>query len=394
MTIFDIFKTIGGFLFDISWIWLPVILAIAFFDAWMYYIRRVYWQGIDWIVLEINPPRDIDRTPKIMEQVFAGFWGIFGTVGTKYEKYIEGKIQDYFSAEIVGIGGEIHFFMRLPSKFRNLVEAQIYSQYPQAEIKEVDDYVNNLPTDIPNKNWNLWGARLALVKNEAFPIRTYMQQIDIISRPTAPPFIDPLGGLMEVLSKLKKDEQIWIQIVFRPVADKWTEKSKKLVADLMAKTSRTSVPTEEGDVVSVQMLSPGEREIIGLVEQKAAKKAYESKIQFAYFGRQEVFSMANVGATFGLFNQFAGLNTNVLKPDSYTITKAYYLFAKERKIYKQRRLLRMMKQRSFWERGYILNIEELASLFHFPTTAVKAPMTPWLEMKRAEPPLGLPTAQV
>ena len=120
--------------------------------------------GIQWIVLEIKPPREIERSPKIMEQVFAGFWGIFGTVATKYEKYIKGKLQDYLSAEIVGIDGEIHFFLRIPAKYRNLVEAQIYAQYPQAEIKEVDDYIKNIPADIPNKNWDLWGSRLKLAQ--------------------------------------------------------------------------------------------------------------------------------------------------------------------------------------------------------------------------------------
>lgn len=370
---------------------MPVVLAIAFFSTWMYYIRRVYWQGIDWILLEIKPPRDIERTPKIMEQVFAGFWGIFGTVGNKYEKYVLGKIQDYFTFELVGINGEIHFFMRIPSKFRNLMEAQIYSQYPQAEIRQVDDYVDTIPADVPNKNWNLWGARLKLDKNDAYPIRTYLQLVDVVPRPTAPPFIDPVGGLMEVMSKLQPGEQIWIQVLFRPAKDDWVDKSKKVVAELMAKARPSAMPTEEGSFLPIQMLSPGEREIVNFIEQKAAKKAFESKLQFLYFGRTELFSMANVGALMGMFNQFAALNTNVFKPDSYA-TKAYYIFGKQRKIFKQRRMFRLMKQRSFWERGYILNIEELASVCHFPTTSVKAPMTPWLESKSAEPPLGLPTA--
>jgi len=366
---------------------------VVFIESWMYYIRRVYWQGLDWIVLEIKPPKDSERSPKIMEQVFAGLWGIFGTVATKYEKYIKGKIQDYMSFEIVGLNGEIHFLIRTLSKYRNLVESQIYSQYPQAEIREVEDYVNNVPSDIPNKNWDLWGCRLKLVKDERYPIRTYMQQMDIVTGKSVPQFIDPLAGLMEVMGKLRPGEQIWIQIVCRPIADSWADKSigkKGLVAELMAKARPVASP--EGVVAPMALLSPGEREIISLVEQKAAKKAFETKVQFAYIGRREFFSMPTVGATMGLFNQFAALNTNGLKPDSVTTTKANYLFAKQRKIFKQRRMLRLLKTRSFWEQGYILNIEELASLFHFPTIAVKGPMTPWLEKRTAEPPIGLPIA--
>ena len=391
MSVFEVFTSTINFLLNVSWVWLPFVLAVAFFETWIYYIRRVYWQGIDWRILEIKPPRDVERTPKIMEQVIAGFWGIFGTVTTKYQKYFKGAMQDYFSLEMVGADGEIHFFVRAAAKFRNLIESQIYSQYPQAEIREVEDYVHNVPSDIPNKNWDIWGARLKLSKSDVYPIRTYMQHVDIISRPTSPPFIDPLAGLMEVMSKLKQGEQVWIQILIRPVADDWVKRSDKEVQSIISKLRPAAIPTEAGAAVPMQMMSPGQREILTLIEQKAAKKGYEAKVQFGYMGRREIFAMPNVGAVMGLFNQFAALNANGLRPDAVTTTKANYAFAKQRKIFKQRRLIRMLRTRSFWEKGYILNIEELASLFHFPTTSVKAPMTPWLEVKKAEPPMGLPT---
>ncbi len=387
MNVFEVFIFLAGIIVELYWLWLPVVLAIVFFSAWMYYIRRVYWQGIKWVVLEIKPPRDNEQTPKIMEQVFAGFWGIFGNVSTKLDKYVRGITQDYFTLEMAGIDGSIHFFARVPAKFRNLLEAQIYSKYPQAEIREVEDYVNGVPFDLPNKNWNLWGARFKLAKDSVYPLRTYMQHVEIISRPTIPLFIDPMAGLMEVMSKLQQGEQIWIQLFIRPVQDDWVDKSRAEVKKLMAE-AMPKAALEDGTALGMPVLSPGDREIISGIEEKASKKAYESKVLFVYIGRTELFSMANVSATMSLFNQFAALNMNALKPGF--MTKAYYLFAAQRKIFKQRKLMRMMRTRSFWERGYILNIEELASVYHFPTSAIKAPMTPWVESKHAEPPLGLP----
>ncbi|MEK7160759.1 MAG: hypothetical protein AAB724_01900, partial [Patescibacteria group bacterium] len=126
--------------FTTAWFWSPFILAIIFFDTWMYYIQRAYWRKLDWMILEVKPPREVENSPKNMEQIFAGLWGVFGTVGNKYEKYIKGMMQDYFSFEIVGINGTIHFYLRTLRKYRNVVEAQVYSQYPQAEIKEAEDY--------------------------------------------------------------------------------------------------------------------------------------------------------------------------------------------------------------------------------------------------------------
>jgi hypothetical protein len=81
---------------------------------------------------------------------------------------------------------------------------------------------------------------------------------------------------------------------------------------------------------------------------------------------------------------------NSLKPDAPTMTKANYAFAKTRKAYKQRVLMKMLRSRVFFEKGFILNIEELATLFHFPTVAVQAPMTPYVELKKGGPPVDLP----
>jgi len=390
MTPFELSKVIFNYLLDVWWLWLPVVLAIAFFDTWMYYIRRVYWQGIQWVLLEIKPPRDMEQSPKIMEQVFAGFWGIFGTITTKYQKYVRGFIQDYFVFEIVGIDGGIHFFVRAPAKFRNLIESHIWSHYPQTEVKEVEDYVKNIPADIPNKNWDFWATKMKLAQPDAYPLRTYMMQLDVISSKGISQFIDPLGGLMEVMSKLRQGEQIWIQIFIRPQADRWAEDAKRFAIKLMEQARPAPVVTE-GASAPFPMLSPGQRESIGLVEQKAAKKAYETKVHLAYLGRRDIFAMPNVGASMGFFNQFSALNGNTILPDSKAMTKAYYFLAKQRKIYKQRKMIRLLRERTFWEKGFTLNIEELASLYHFPSSSVKAPMTPWLATKKAEPPLSLPT---
>ncbi|MDD2731024.1 MAG: hypothetical protein PHW33_02765, partial [Candidatus Portnoybacteria bacterium] len=124
MEAFELYVKYLGLFLDTAWIWMPVVLAVVFFESWMYYIQRHYWQKLDWVLLEIKPPREVERTPKTMEQIFAGFWGSYGTVSTKYEKYIKGMLQDYFSVELAVDGGTVHFYIRTLRKYRDLVEAQ------------------------------------------------------------------------------------------------------------------------------------------------------------------------------------------------------------------------------------------------------------------------------
>ncbi len=419
--VFNFYLKFLDWFFLTSWLWLPFLLVIVFFESWMYYIQRLYWQKLEWIILEVKPPREIEKTPKNMEQIFAGLWGSFGNVSTKYQKYVQGMLQDYFSFEIVGLNGEIHFYLRLLKKYRNLVEAQIYSQYPQAEIKEVEDYVSQIPPDVPNKKWNLWGCRLKLDRDSAYPLRTYVHLIDLTK--SDQPFLDPLASLMEFMGKLKYGEQIWIQLVFRPIADDWRVKARAVADKLLGKkgalkggvikteirtwresiqnvthefladkslTSKTEIKKEEPPSL-MMFLSPGEKDIIIGIEEKASKKGYEAKIQWAYIAPRDIYSSGCISAVMGIFNQFANLNMNTLKPDQHTMTRAFYAFAKMRKAYKQRVLMRLLRRRSFWEHGYILNIEELATLYHFPTIGVMAPMTPYVPVKKGGPPVGLPT---
>lgn len=408
--------------FKIGWIWLPFLLALLFFKSWMYYIQRFYWRNLDWVMLEVKPPKEIANTPKNMEQIFAGLWGAFGNFGTKHQKYFLGMLQDYFSFELAGLNGEIHFYLRVLRKYRDLAEAQFYSQYPQAEIREVEDYTERLPEDVPGKNWDLWGCRLKLDRDSVYPIRSYPLFMDITAKGQV--FLDPLSGFMEVMAKLKYGEQIWIQMVFRPIADTWRDQARAMAGKLAGKPAapkaegligqdlRTwkesimavshevlfdkpapdTVQPKPEDVPASKMLflTPGERETVLAIEAKAGKKVCEVKIQWAYIARREIFSGANISAIMGLFNQFAFLSLNTFRPDPDTMTKAYYGFARTRKAYKQRVLLRLLRQRSFWEKWFVLNIEEMATVFHLPTAEVKAPATPFIEAKKGGAPLGLP----
>jgi hypothetical protein len=416
----NIISLVGKFLLDLWWFWLPVFLFIVFFNVWMYYIQRKHWMSLKWIMLEIKPPKEIEQSPKIAEAVFAALWAIHGTVGTKVEKYLQGVTQLYVSFEVVGIGGETHFLIRVPGIFKNFVEAKIYAQYPKAEIQEMEDYVRNLPSGVLGKDWDLWGTVMQLVKPDPYPIKTYEEFLDVAPKQ---PLIDPMAHLMEAIAKLKEGEQIWLQFVIRPADDSWTAKGKELVGKLMGRSApqKSSVLAQElsswaritraalselatGKIAEIapakkeetrqpsmmQFLSPGEREMVEMIERKMAKKAFETRIQFVYLAKKDVFAKPNVAMVMGFFNQFAAVHLNSLKPDKEYTTKANYLFAVERALFKKKIMLRLCQQRPFWTKGIILNAEELASLWHFPTISVEAPMLPAVEAKKSGPPAGLP----
>src|SRR3989338_8621237 len=75
-----------------------------------------------------------------------------------WEKWIDGQVQLSVCLEIASINGEPHFFVRTPKQFQDSVESSFYAQFPEIEIKEADDYTKYVPQDLPNKDWDMFGA--------------------------------------------------------------------------------------------------------------------------------------------------------------------------------------------------------------------------------------------
>lgn len=408
------------------WIIAPVALFFILKELWLNYVQTKFIDSIKWTLLEIKIPREVQKTPKAMEQVFAGFHGIYKSPNF-VEKWFEGKIQRWFSLEIISIGGNIHFLIRTPEEFRNLVEAQFYAQYPDAEIAEVEDYTAALPSNIPSKDHNVWGTELILTQKDAYPIRTYPYFFEETKEEER---IDPLASLSEVLSYLSPEEHIWIQILVRPAGEKWKDDGERLVEKLIGKkvavTKRGMVVEEargwfeamketlhefffgastpaykererkEQTLESLMLyLTPGQRDAVSAIEKNIAKLGLETVIRFVYWAKSDIFSKANTAAVIGAFKQFNTQDLNGFKSNSKIKTSIDYFLKKRREFYRKVNILnnykkRYFPQRKFSKRGFVFNTEELATIYHLPGKIVEAEAMPRIEAKKGGPPSGLP----
>ncbi|MCH8741649.1 hypothetical protein IH779_01995 [Patescibacteria group bacterium] len=413
-----------AFIWDIvkNWIWVP--LAILFFyltvTLYLFLIRERWLSRTKWITLEIKIPKEILKPIKAMENVFSNLWAIYDPANPR-ERWLEGKVPLSISCEIVSIDGEPHFYIRVPIKFQPLVESAIYSQYADVEISVVDDYTKYVPLDIPNKDWEMWGTDYILNKPDSYPIKTH-PFFELEREIKEEKRVDPMSFLLEGLSKLGPGEQLWVQITAVPVTNlenNWVSRGEK-IRDKLAKRilqdapkpliqeaaevliSGPPVPSAEKEIFPPEMrLTPGERDVIVGVENKIGKHGFETNIRFIYLAKRDVYFPPNFRSVMGFFASFATQNLNALRPWTNTITKIHTLlfwFLDKRRLYiRKRRMFRNYIRRFsplFPRRGgtYVLNIEELATLFHFPSKIVApAPTLPRVEVKKREAPPGLPT---
>lgn len=403
-----------------SYVWfiaLPPLFFYMFEIYWLRHVQDAFWASASWMVLEVIPPKNIEKSPKPMESLFAGYAGVEKGYDIA-EKYISGMFPDAMSLEIVSTGGDVHLYIRTMKKYRHLVEAHLYAQYPEVEIIEVPDYVNDVPVLIPNGQWDLWGADIAFTKKDEFyPIKTYKSfQEDITGT-----MIDPLAGLMETMAKVGPGQHMWLQWVIAPhspgeIAKRgklFTEKMKgrekivespferawrdlkdifnSLIPALFAKKIEFPALKKKEDQPLDLRLSPVERDVLKAVEENLGKLQFSVKGRYVYVGRRENYNKS-VGLTsfWGALKQFGDDNLNGFKPDNDSKTFANYVFQKSRLRYRQRKIFRRYKGRSRDGVTLTMSSEELATIFHLPDMNVMAPTLPRVEAKRGGAPSNLP----
>ncbi len=289
------------------------------------------------------------------------------------------------SFEIAASGDEISFYLEIPIQFKDLMEKQIHSYYPESQIEEIKGYNIFTPKSY------MATAQLALKKSYIYPIKTY-KNLET----------DPLSGITNALSKLGEEDGVAIQILTRPVGDKWRksahQKSKQIqegkakIFDIPSLAGRTSeglskvlegvshpssaVKSQDKDAGEFKKLTPSEEATINALEEKASKVGFQTIIRLVASSKnskqQAEMYLSNVINAFAQFN-YPGFNSfKAIKTKDEKKLVTDYIF------------------RYFAGPRMILNSEELASIFHFPNILIDTPNIDWLLSKKASPPPNLP----
>jgi hypothetical protein len=399
---------------------------ILFVVALLYgaYINFVYWRQSkfaakqSYIYLAIDVPKANIQTPKAMENIFTALAGAHMPLDW-HEKVFKGEYQLGFSAEIVSIDGFIQFIFRTPVHWRNLVEAAVYSQYPEAEITEVNDYMTDINTTFPSDEYNLWGADLVPTNKDYYPIKVYKEFHDLDDKESS--FKDPLAALLEVMNAVGPGEQIWFQILFSPADIGWQEAGMKEInkrlgiAEKYKETALDKIiespikamqfvnehalglggveSDDKREEKNMMFITPHEKREIESILNKIDKICFNVKVRFGYYGKREVFKKGlGVSGVMGAIKQFGSTALNAFKPGSNK-TQAKLWLKKYRMSQAQNAFLSDYKSRNgeTCDGKSLMSVEELATLFHFPMLEVKTPLMKRTESRRANAPIGLPT---
>jgi len=390
---------LGGLWTLVVWTWW-IVVPIIFYLAWKNFKKAEFVEKIEHIVLSIKVPKNNEKGPIAAEMMFAALHGI---LQPKSQSKRGTTVQEHISMEVVASLNAIEFFVWTPKHLKDFVEGQVYAQYPTAEIEIVDDYSLNLDIDNDKEPDAVVGTELRLEKDEIYPIKTF-QNFDV----------DPLAGITGMLSKLDHgSERVWIQILTKPIADDWRDKGLGHIATKKGGKVSSTLPQKIVEVIEKFLggifhiitdtftplsdeqkkkkaekekkekekkekegpkLSHSEETELTAIEEKANKLGYKVIVRVVYLSKTAEKASERIQAVLGAFKQFNTTNLNGFAGTG-TFTGEDFLNA--------------YRARLFNNNGYILNIEELASLYHLPHVSVETPNIVWTSSKKGEPPANL-----
>jgi len=354
------------------------LLFVAFLKVWAGSTvekAEIYEDLRNPCVMQILVPRENDKSALAAEQMFASIHGILE--GNK-------KCTDLVSLEIASVSdGGIKFYIVAPNHLAKFIEGQVYAQYPNADIQLVTDYTKESTGD--NGNF-VTAGEIEMEKDSIFPIKTFRNFE-----------VDPLAAITGAMSKLNIGEGIWLQIIIRPVSNYWQAKSKEyitaikegknpngdsfgaVIGKIIGGVGKALTTTDDGKPQKeVVKLAPGQEEELSEIENKTLKVGFEFKIRVISKAQDQFRSEQILRDVVASFKQFTTAHLNNFI--HATPTKS------GKEIYDE------YIRRHMEDGQDILNIEELASVYHLPNISVETPNIAWSRARKLEPPMNLPKA--
>ncbi len=333
-----------------------------------------------------EPTKDFRQLISVAEQMFTA-------ISSLHAQDFSNKIlksQEQISFEIVAQRGVVSFYVSCPKMVEEMVEKQIQASYPTAHLERVKS--PNI-FNIPGHQGEFATASLKLSKKFILPIKTYLALES-----------DPLSGVTNAMSKLGETSAAAFQMIIKPTSQDWRRASgitarkiqdgkstvdsedwyiKALTGffDILSGIFHGSNKTQPPIAASTDknkpyvQLTPMQEGLLKAINEKAGKTGFETAIRIVTVGSDQTVAQSQLQAITSSFAQFGTPELNSFKVSSGNaqLVKDYIL-------------------RRFSKKGFILNTEELATLYHFPNYNVETPNIEWLQAKEFPPPPNLPEA--
>ena len=382
------FIQLGLILIILIFLLIVAVFIIRFFVLGKNKVSKAFKRNVLLVTVPKNTgEKQDDATPNLqqIQEKIGVMEALFSTIaGLKSEKGFKAWLfghHDVFSFELVVLNGQIHFFIAVPAHLQQYLEEQINAQFTDAFVEELPDY------NMFSSKGMIKGTMLGSKQSDFLPIKTYKKMDS-----------DPLNAITNALSKIDEDDGAAIQIVVKSAKPDWRNLGIR-VASKMQQGKKYKQALQEarggfgklfrGFVKAAEVkspdqgqpdqyrLSPLEEEFVKSIEENCSKAGLDTNIRIVVSSSNQAKMdryLDNLARAFSQYNMYKNGNNfeTLARPSKKLINDFIYRNFDER-------------------RSFVINTEEMASLYHFPIPKVnEAPNIKWLDARKAPAPENIP----
>ncbi len=384
-----------------------LILSVVCFGSGAYIMFRSFFGFRAQIKRSVNMDLEIIKVSKIykkeeersaekdawkgeigsMEQLFTTLANIKNNLGI-FQRIFYG--QPHISLEIANPAGEeeVFFYMSIPKRFRERIEKQVLSFFPNASMEKIPDYTIFRPG-------NFTAAATLKFKNKyLLPIRTYRTME-----------VDPLNEISNSFSKLNEEKEgAAIQLILVPAGFGWRAEGRTVAHEMQqgkrlnevfsrsivhsigkgigkglsevvqSTTSKDGKSSFQND--KIVQLTPEEQELIKSIEKKSNLVGFKVNLRLITSAESQERADEILAHLENSFSQFENSDLNY--------------FQIQRRVKGKKIAFDYIFRNFDEENSIIMSTEEIASIYHFPISTTETPKIKWLKSGAAAPPPNLP----
>ncbi len=363
------------------WVGIVLLVGIVIYFLYKLFLKsELSKRANDLVMIEVRLPKKYEiesyEHQKNISEIEAIADQFFSSLASLYETKISGLLsQPVISFEYVARDKEIIFFIGVPRTLQSLMEKQIQSFYPEANIEPNGDF------RIFEEGLDVAYGIIKTSRSYIYPIKTYAELE-----------YDTIQNITNSLSKIGEDARASIQILVRPTNQGWRTHIEWAIRKIqegrgvplgiswynkisyfIGQFFQSSTTTDQD---LAKRNTPLQEETIKLLTKKSAKTGFDVQVRIVALAKTKQEAEVILRNIYSGFTQFNSPDRNTLK-----------MFRN----YDKKAFLTHFILRSFIPFDkIILNSEELATLYHFPSEHIDTPGIRWFMAKRSSAPATLP----
>jgi hypothetical protein len=315
------------------------------------------------------------------------FYGLYHRVSIPASAELMGQVRLPWSFEVCAENGRVRFFVHLPTAHRSAIEARIRSEYPDVDIDEARDYARDFSFD--PFTMRLAMREFTLAKADPFPLKAY-PAYESAKEPR-----DLFSELLEEMVTVGEGEKLFLSWIVRPHQRERRKLWQKPV-DSLHEDAEREIAKLVGPSGDFHALPESLQKTVAAIERALQKPSFDCGARVLYIAERKHFSHERLDGISHLLDRFGDENLNAFlayDPRDEVGWPLSELYAAA-PILDMNYLLSIYRRRSFFTppyygRAFVLNTEELATVYHLPHVPRASALILGHE-RRLAPPENLP----